>query len=276
MRSDLAPTHEPSPGRDRSAPANGLVEERESQAGPPGWRAFHPLVERVRGDIFQRRLRPGDRLPRERALAEEFGISRAAVREALRVLEMQGLVRVRHGYRGGVFVAEPGTAPLSGALDTSLRLDSVGLNELYEARRVIEPMLARVAMERDAASLSRLLEANIAEAAAQVGAQGNLFAVNIEFHAILARAGGNPVLNVVMQAILALVHEGRQHEAPDLSLSRAALDDHRQVLAAIEAKDGRLVEALMLAHLTRVHEQFGPEWRPSDPPRAREAACRTG
>jgi GntR family transcriptional repressor for pyruvate dehydrogenase complex len=208
-------------------------------------------------------------------LAEEFGISRAAVREALRVLEMQGLVRVRHGYRGGVFVAEPGTEPLSGALDTSLRLDSVGLDELYEARRVIEPMLARVAMERDAASLSRLLAANITEAAAAPGDGGSLFEANVEFHAILARAGGNRVLNLIMQAILELVREGRQREVPDLSLSRGALDDHRQILAAIEAKDARLVEALMLTHLTRVHEQFSPERRPSDPSPS-EAACRPG
>jgi GntR family transcriptional regulator, transcriptional repressor for pyruvate dehydrogenase complex len=276
VRSDLTTAPWPSGERDGSAAAAGRIEEREVRAGPPGWRAFHSLVERVRDDIFQRRLRPGDQLPRERALAEEFGISRAAVREALRVLEMQGLVRVRHGYRGGVFVAEPGTEPLLGALDTSLRLDSVGLDELYEARRVIEPMLARVAMERDAASLSRLLEANISRAVAELGAGGNLFEVNAEFHAILARAGGNRVLNVIMQAILELLREGRQRDVPDLSLSSGALDDHRQILAAIEAKEGRLVEALMVTHLTRVHEQFSPERRPSDPTRPREAACRPG
>jgi GntR family transcriptional repressor for pyruvate dehydrogenase complex len=276
MRSDLTTGHARSAGRDGHTAAEGHGEEREVRAGPPGWRAFHPLVERVRADIFQRRLRPGEQLPRERALAEEFGISRAAVREALRVLEMQGLVRVRHGYRGGVFVAEPGTEPLLGALDTSLRLDSVGLDELYETRRVIEPMLARVAMERDAASLSRLLAANIARAAAKLGAGGNLFEVNAEFHAILARAGGNRVLNLVMQAILELLREGRQREAPDLRLSIGALDDHRQILAAIEAKDGRLVEALMVTHLTRVHEQFSPERRPSDPARRSETTCRPG
>src|SRR4051794_28184068 len=70
-------------------------------------RAFHAIVDQVRADVFARRRRPGDRLPAESLLAELFGVSRMGVREALRVLELQGLVEVRHGYAGGVFVAEP-------------------------------------------------------------------------------------------------------------------------------------------------------------------------
>jgi GntR family transcriptional repressor for pyruvate dehydrogenase complex len=250
------------------------AEVADSRVASAARRAFHPLVDRIRQDIFQRRSRPGDRLPREQALAEQFGISRAAVREAIRGLEMQGLVRVRHGYRGGVFVAEPGTRPLLRALDTSLRLEDVHVDELYEVRRLVEPALARVALERDPASIAQILEANVARAEARLAAGEKPIDVNVEFHAILARAGGNRVLSLVMQVILELVVEGREHEPPaDVNLSSQAVDDHRQILQAIKADDGRLVEALMLAHLTRVHERPAPEHDVSDLAHGKDGAC---
>lgn len=221
----------------------------------PGRRVYQPLVEQIRRDIFQRTLRPGDRLPHERALAEQFGIGRAAVREALRVLEIQGLVEVRHGYRGGAFVAEPGATPLLWALDASLRLDHVGIDELYEARRLVEPMLARLAAERDAQSLAALLESNVSAAETRIAEGRSAFDLNVQFHAILAQAGGNRVVHLIMRAILDLLQESRERQPPeDPNLSREAVNGHRRILEAISAGDGRLVEALMLAHLMRVHE----------------------
>jgi len=229
-------------------------------AAGPGRRVYQPLVEQIRRDIFQRARRPGDRLPHERALAEQFGIGRAAVREALRVLEIQGLVQVRHGYRGGAFVAEPGATPLLWALDASLRLDHVGIDELYEARRLVEPMLARLAAERDALALATLLEANVTAAEARIGDGRSAFDLNVQFHAILARAGGNRVVHLIMRAILDLLQESRERQPPeDPNLSREAVNGHRRILEAISAGDGRLVEALMLAHLMRVHERPASE-----------------
>ena len=96
-----------------------------------------------------------DRLPAESVLAEQFGVSRMGVREALRVLELQGLVEVRHGYAGGVFVAEPNGAALLGALEDSLRQGQVGADELYQARVLVEPAIARLAAEQDPDALGR-------------------------------------------------------------------------------------------------------------------------
>src|SRR6266567_2746134 len=174
---------------------------------PPGRRVYQSLVDRIRQEIFQRALSSGDRLPHERALAEQYGIGRSAVREALRVLEIQGLVQVRHGYRGGVFVAEPGATTLLWALDASLRLDHVGVDELYEARRLVEPMLARLATERDALTLAALLETNVAAAETRIGEGRSAFDLNVQFHAILAGAGGNRVVHLIMRAILDLLQE---------------------------------------------------------------------
>src|SRR4051812_34937816 len=178
----------------------------------PGRRVYQSLVDRIKQEIFRRALQPGDRLPHERALAEQYGIGRSAVREALRVLEIQGLVLVKHGYRGGVFVAEPGASSLLSALDASLRLDHVGVDELYAARRLIEPMLARMAADRDAAALASLLRANVDAAEASLAEGHSAFALNMEFHAILAQAAGNRVVTLIMRAILDLLRESRERQ----------------------------------------------------------------
>src|SRR4051794_40938056 len=125
-------------------------------------RAFHAIVDQVRADVFGRRRRPGDRLPADSVLAEQFGVSRMGVREALRVLELQGLVEVRHGYAGGVFVAEPNGAALLGALEDSLRQGQVGADELYQARVMVEPAIARLATEQDPDGLAARLAENVA------------------------------------------------------------------------------------------------------------------
>jgi DNA-binding FadR family transcriptional regulator len=239
---------------------------------PHNDRAFRGLVDRVRQEIFEGHLHPGDRLPHERAMAQDFGVSRAAVREALRVLEIQGLVRVHHGYHGGVFVAEPSAGVVLDALATSLRLESVRVDDLYEARRLIEPTLARVAVERDGPGVARLLETNLAQADAQRALGQSPFVTNVEFHAILARAGGNQVTTLIMQAVLDLLVARREDAEPSPpGLSSDALDDHRRLVAAIHANDGRLVEALMLIHLTRVHGAVADE--PAAQVGTEEVAC---
>jgi GntR family transcriptional repressor for pyruvate dehydrogenase complex len=256
-------------GEARADMCDGATDEL---AMPAGRRVYQSLVDRIKQEIFRRAHRPGDRLPHERALAEQYGIGRSAVREALRVLEIQGLVEVRHGYRGGVFVAEPGAMPLLWALDASLRLDHVGVDELYDARRLIEPMLARMATDRDPLTLVRLLEANVDAAEARLAEGASAFALNVEFHAILARAGGNRVVTLIMRVILDLLLEVRERQPPeDPSLTRQAVEGHRQIVEAISTNDGRLVEALMLAHLMRVHERAGDGPRGS----AEEVACST-
>src|ERR671933_85501 len=124
-------------------------------------RAFHAIVDQIRADVFAQRRRPGDRLPSEAMLAEQFGVSRMGVREALRVLELQGLVEVRHGYAGGVFVAEPDGTALLGALEDSLRQGQVAADELYQARLLVEPAVARLAAERVPDALAEQLDDNV-------------------------------------------------------------------------------------------------------------------
>jgi len=215
-------------------------------------RAFHSIVEQIRADIFARRRRPGDRLPPEQQLGEQFGVSRAGVREALRVLELQGLVEVRHGYAGGVFVAEPGSGPLLGALEVALRAGQMGVDELYQARLVVEPGIARLAVERAAETLAVALADNIERTERALAAGQAVSALNREFHAILAEHAGNRVLALLMQALRELLesHDARFPSSP--AVSRCALQEHRLLLGAVRAHAPAEAERLMREHLARL------------------------
>jgi GntR family transcriptional repressor for pyruvate dehydrogenase complex len=215
-------------------------------------RAFHAIVERIHEDIFARQRRPGDRLPSEHLLGEQFGVSRAGVREALRVLELEGLVEVRHGYGGGVFVAEPSHTPILGALWVSLRLGQVDVAELYQARQLVEPSIARSAVEGDTTRLVQRLLANVEATDAALACEAPVSALNREFHVILAEQADNRVLGLIMQALQELLESVDQRFPNSPAVSRCALTDHRQILDAVCTRDGERAERLMRCHLANL------------------------
>ncbi len=219
-------------------------------------RAFHAIVERLRDDIFRGRRKPGDRLPPEQVLAEQFNVSRTGVREALRVLEIQGLVRVRHGYGGGVFIADVGFGSVLGALQTSLEQGQLTVDELYEARVLFEPMVARLAAERAGQALAEALEKNVARAQAAFSQSSSAFGYNLEFHIALAQAAGNRVLGLVMQALCELLERLHNEYPTNRDVSRKAIADHQALIQAIRAHNARRAESLMTEHLSRLEAQF--------------------
>src|SRR5512142_1794618 len=101
-------------------------------------RASVDIVRQVQASIADGKFAPGDRLPSEKELSEQFGLSRTTVRDALRILESQGLVSIRVGAGGGTFVASPSDQPLSQVLTNMLQLNGITTAELVEARMVIE------------------------------------------------------------------------------------------------------------------------------------------
>src|SRR4051794_26240322 len=98
--------------------------------------------------IVEGRLSSGDRLPSERELGEQFGVSRMTVRDALRVLEARGLISVKVGARGGAFVADATADRVAESMSTMLRLKRMSLSELAEARKIIEGAAAELAAQR--------------------------------------------------------------------------------------------------------------------------------
>lgn len=219
-------------------------------------RAFHAIVEQFRSDILHGRRKPGDRLPPEQAISEQFNVSRTGVREAMRVLENQGLVQVRHGYAGGGFVADNALGPALGALQMSLQLGQVEVDELYQARLFFEPTVARMAAERASDLVVAQLEENYQRARAAVEAGSDAFAINLQFHAILAKAAGNRVLAIFMQALVELLEILDREYPTNRSVSRKAVSDHSELIAAIRERDGGRAESLMAEHLRELEDRF--------------------
>src|SRR3990170_6965179 len=135
-------------------------------------RVFEEIVTQIREMIFSGKLKLGDKLPSERELVRQFGASRVTVREALKILEREGLIRVKVGLGGGAFVTQAEPKLVTDALNTLLRSGLVRVSALQQARFVLEPALAAfVATVIDEEHLN-LLRSNVQEARAQAAAGG--------------------------------------------------------------------------------------------------------
>ena len=106
------------------------------------------IVSQIHDALFAGKLQPGDRLPAERDLAAGFSASRASVREALRRLEQEGVVAIKKGVSGGIFIADIDHRQVAQSLETLLQLKKVSIHQIAEVRLIVEPETARLAAQR--------------------------------------------------------------------------------------------------------------------------------
>lgn len=168
-----------------------------------GKRAFEEITDRVRAMLDRGELRVGDRLPPERELSKQLGVSRPALREALRTLENAGLLELRPGKLGGAFVAEAQSHAISENMSDLLRMRGISISDLTEARAWIEAVVVRVACERATDADFSALEKNVklAEDLFSEGRMMEKLDVNIEFHNVLAASTQNPVLVMMTETL---------------------------------------------------------------------------
>ncbi|HEX7162617.1 MAG TPA: FCD domain-containing protein [Trebonia sp.] len=221
---------------------------------PPGPGVAAPkmpvlLAEAIADGIVGRGMRPGDRLPTEAEMVADYVVGRATLREALRVLEAQGVVEVRVGAGGGAFVARPDTGRLARMLSLLLRMSDVTLREVLDARLIIEPALAGQAAGRRNDGHVTAVRANQAaiEKAPRGGAE--FHRLNQEFHTLLADASQNRPLAALWSA-LSTIADGH---AAGVRYTPAALSGmiaaHRKIVTAIEERDGATAARVMASHL---------------------------
>ncbi len=209
-------------------------------------RASTDVAAQVRRAILSGRFRSGDRLPTERELARQFGVSRVTIRDALRALEASGLVRVRMGGQGGPYVAHPDVTLLSENLGNHMQLSGCTFEELAEARLALETTAARLAAERAGPEDLEAMKAAIVEPAGAEAAA----AASMDFHLAVVRAAHNRALWIMFTATRSLIQEafGELHASqPDMA--RAARTDHTALYTAISNGEGELAVRLMREHL---------------------------
>lgn len=191
-------------------------------------------------------LRSGDRLPAERALAEQFGVSRTTVRQALVSLEVQGIVEVRHG--GGVFLAAPRrTAPLDGLLERAERLA-----DIHAVREALEVKIAELAAvhcrDEDRRSIERALE----QMDDDIVRGGLGVEADAAFHRAVTLASRNPIMLELMDAVSDRICETRVASLSQPGRPPISLAGHRDIAAAVLSGDARAAADAMRAHLAVV------------------------
>ncbi len=221
-------------------------------------RVYEQIVGHIERAIYEGRLRQGQKLPPERQLARDLKASRVAVREALRTLELRGLVDVRQGSTGGYFVREVDDRPLVRDFETLFRLGRVSWPQLIEARRFIEPEVASLAAQRateaDLKSLGAALEQRWEHAPVAGPAARQSY---VEFHRVLAEAARNPVHAVITHALIELEAEVLE-PSPELTEADTAQVEagHRRIFDAIVAGNADEARAAMIAHIEDVQARL--------------------
>jgi GntR family transcriptional regulator, transcriptional repressor for pyruvate dehydrogenase complex len=217
----------------------------------------YEIVERaIRQEIFSGGLKLGERLPSERDMAEQFGVSRLVIREALRRLETAGLVTIRKGSYGGAFMAQEFDRPITEAISSILALKNTSLDDLFGARALIEPFitykLAETREEEDLAELSKCLSE--ASEASLMGT--GLRPYNMRFHQIILHRSGNPVLGAVGEAVLFVAGHYIEEIKINSGYGSEVLDLHKKILEAIRKKDKESARDLMELDIRRLAAYF--------------------
>ena len=233
------------------------IEGLDSTTPKPTYRAvktsrlFEQIVKQVEDSILKGQLKPGDQLPAERDLAQRFGVSRTAVREAVKTLREKGMVEAYSGR--GTFVTDGTSHAIRQSLDLMIRINQQeGLANLAELRLVLEPEIAGLAATRiEEQLLSTMREAvvvmdrNLQDPDAYVEA-------DLDFHLALAEAAGNPLILSLLDSIVGLLREQRSRIFEVEGGPERGQFHHKRILAAIEQRDAEAAREAMRAHLQQV------------------------
>jgi DNA-binding FadR family transcriptional regulator len=246
----------------------GLRADRraERRPAPPGARRPRPrrtkaatvLAKNIVREIHRRGLAPGDKLLSEHRMVERYGVARGSLREALRYLELQGVLRIKSGPGGGPVIDMPNGHHFASTLALMLQFVGARFRAIVETRWVVEPGMAALAAERASAADLDALRGCLDAMRAQLGETARFQEENRRFHDLLAFASGNPVLRFLLPA-LHWISDGAPVEYSPAE-RRRILRAMRQILAAVEGRDRTAAYesmqrffAMSLAYLDRTY-----------------------
>jgi GntR family transcriptional regulator, transcriptional repressor for pyruvate dehydrogenase complex len=216
-------------------------------------RLYEQIVLQIEESIQKGVLKAGDQLPAERELAQQFGVSRTAVREAVKALREKGLVEAYAGR--GTFVTDGTSHAMKLSLDRMLRLgQSEDSSFLVEVREILEPEIAALAAERsEAQHLTAMREALAVMDSARSDPDAFIEG-DLDFHLALAEAAGNPLILSLIDSIVGLLREQRTKIFSVDGGPERGQYHHKRILEAIEHRDPQRAREVMKAHLRQVRE----------------------
>jgi GntR family transcriptional regulator, transcriptional repressor for pyruvate dehydrogenase complex len=216
-------------------------------------RLYEQIVQQIEDSILKGELQEGSQLPAERDLAEQFGVSRTAVREAIKALQEKGLVDAFPGR--GTFVTNGRSNSMRRSLDRIIKSgETDGWAYLVEVRDILEPEIAALAAARaDYQDLASMREAIGVMDGAKRDSEVYIEA-DLDFHLALAEAAANPIVLSLIDSIVGLLREQRSRIFRIAGGAERGQRYHRSILEAIERHDPQAARAAMQAHLWQVRE----------------------
>ena len=228
----------------RETPAFGPIKTR---------RVFEEICAQIRKELATGKLGPGDKLPAERDLARQFGVSRTAVREALRSLEIAGVIALHKGVKGGAFIQEGNPTAVTQSIRDMLSLGRISLDNLTEARTLLQQVVIRLACERATEADFAKLERIIDQTAIADSFPDRLDAA-AQFYIAVAQATRNEVFVVVVDAMYEILRHFMANAGPTPKLE--LIESRRRFLRHYRARDAEAAAAEMTVHLTKLHRHL--------------------
>jgi len=236
----------PVPRNGTSAPSIEFEVIRKSHT-----KVYEAVAEQIQRRILED-LEPGDSLPPERELVRMFGVSRSSVRDAIRKLELLGLVEPRQG--AGTVVREPSTEVLSAPLASVLLQKRKGISDLLDFRRMLEPPLARSAALHASSDQIAEMERILQQQEVKVNAGNIAIEEDSQFHYCIALATKNSVAVKVIDVLMDLLRKTRERSLQTEGRQQKSLAGHRRILSALKRADALAAEAAMRRHLSEIEK----------------------
>ena len=216
------------------------------------------IIEQIRKAIFEGQLKPGDKLPSERELVENFRVSKATLREAIRSLEVLGFLEIRKGASGGSFVTEVDMEKARDCFTNFLHFKNLSLKDLSEVRLLLEPHIAEKAAlginEEDLKRLEELLREcdYVLRHDIPIESRKN----EVEFHRIIASVTGNPILMFILDFVENLLIDTKEILQPSREFSQKVQKAHRRIYKALLERNGKKARAEMVKHVREVEQDL--------------------
>jgi GntR family transcriptional regulator, transcriptional repressor for pyruvate dehydrogenase complex len=227
-------------------------------------RATDIIETRISNMVIKGTVKPGDKLPTEKELSEQFDVSVVTIREALRGLEVAGLIEKKRGKGGGIYVTEINSDSVKTALHNFLRRREFTSHHLAQVRLTIEPTIVRIVTEQITPEELAALDDNLTyceNILAKVSTEITLkdyHAIgqkNLEFHRLITEATDNPVFVLTMDYILEFIPDFKKSFfTPDIEMSTQVVKEHRGIYNALKAGNTLEAESKMLSHLKYIED----------------------
>lgn len=205
------------------------------QAAKKTFKISDQIIDQIRDAILSGKLKPGDRLASEKELADQFSVSKATMREAMRVLEVMGLIEMRKGVSGGIFIAEVDMRTTIHSIINFLHFQPISIKEITMLRYLIEPTVAQIAASKITAKDIQNLKKTLDEKTFGIDSE---ISREISFHRYLARMAENTLLILIVDFVdnLLVSLKSKMKLGPDFY--RDVRKSHQQILDCIIKKDG--------------------------------------